>query len=655
MIIISAVGTYNTITDKSDVYSFWVVLIELISSMPVVLAARERDEVNLANIVIKKIQKRKLSELVDPSYGFESNQPASSSKTSLILTAFTAGQAATFKMFETIKRQPDIDAYDTGGRLLDDISGDIELKKVCFSYTSRPDKQIFNGFSISIPSGTTAALNIAYGKNGPTDEEIGAAAELANVAKFIDKFLHVVGVIFTVLLLGLQGVRVVECRVANGLDCFEYPAISCRKHSAVLTDFGGVGDGKTSNTKAFQYAISNLSHYASDGGALLVVPPGKWLTGSFNLTSHFTLFLQKEATILGSQDESEWPTLPVLPSYGRGRDAPDGRFSSLIFGTNLTDVVITGYNGTIDGQGSYWWDKFHKGELKLTRPYMIEIMFSDHIQISNLTLIDSPSWFVHPIYSSDIIIQGLTILAPVDSPNTDGINPDSCSNTRIEDCYIVSGDDCVAIKSGWDESGIKFGMPSQHIIIRRLECVSPDSAMIALGSEMSGGIRDVRAEELTALNTQSAVRIKTAVGRGAYVRDIFVKGMNLNTMKYVFWMTGSYGSHPNTDFDPKALPNITGINYRDVIADNVTYSARLEGIANDPFTGICISNVTIHSGKKKPQWNCTDIEGVTSNVYPKPCELLPLKEKIECPYPDDKLPIESVQLKTCSFKSVSFF
>lgn len=113
--------------------------------------------------------------------------------------------------------------------------------------------------------------------------------------------------------------------MANGLDCFEYPAISCRKHSAVLTDFGGVGDGKTSNTKAFQYAISNLSHYASDGGALLVVPPGKWLTGSFNLTSHFTLFLQKEATILGSQDESEWPTLPVLPSYGRGRDAPDGQ------------------------------------------------------------------------------------------------------------------------------------------------------------------------------------------------------------------------------------------------------------------------------------------------------------------------------------------
>ena len=124
----------------------------------------------------------------------------------------------------------------------------------------------------------------------------------------------------------------------------------------------------------------------------------------------------------------------MLPSYGKGRDAPGGRLSALIFGSNLTDVVITGNyrldlfifififginifgfkqflmnsicfgivlgnNGTIDGQGSTWWKKFRAGELNVTRPYMIEIMYSDQIQISNLTLINSPSWFVHPIYS----------------------------------------------------------------------------------------------------------------------------------------------------------------------------------------------------------------------------------------------------------------
>ncbi|CAJ1947292.1 unnamed protein product [Sphenostylis stenocarpa] len=466
---------------------------------------------------------------------------------------------------------------------------------------------------------------------------------------------HVTGVIsLIIILLGAVHVKVAECREYDGLNNVEYPAINCRNHSAVLTDFGGVGDGKTSNTEVFRSAISKLSQYASDGGAELTVPPGKWLTGPFNLTSHFTLFLQKDAVLLASQDESEWPHLPVLPSYGRGRDAPGGRFSSLIFGTNLVDVVITGQNGTIDGQGSYWWYKFRNKQLKLTRPYMIEIMYSDQIQISNLTLVNSPSWFVHPIYSSNIIIQGLTILAPVTSPNTDGINPDSCTNTMIEDCYIVSGDDCVAVKSGWDEYGIRFGMPTRHLIIRRVTCISPDSAMVALGSEMSGGIEDVRVEDLTAINTESAVRIKTAVGRGGYVKNIFVRGLKLNTMKYVFWMTGSYGSHPDPGFDPKALPIISGINYRDVIAKNVTYSAKLEGISNDPFTEICISNVNIQVSeqRKKLQWNCTDVAGVTSNVTPLPCLLLPEKGNFNCPFPNDKLPIENVRFKTCSLKTV---
>ncbi|PNX66499.1 putative polygalacturonase-like protein, partial [Trifolium pratense] len=119
----------------------------------------------------------------------------------------------------------------------------------------------------------------------------------------------IIGVISAVLIFG----SLVECRVPSGskLNNFDYTAINCRKHSAILTDFGAVGDGKTLNTKAFNSAITKLSQYANDGGALLIVPPGKWLTGSFNLTSHFTLFLQKDAVILGSQDEADWPELPV--------------------------------------------------------------------------------------------------------------------------------------------------------------------------------------------------------------------------------------------------------------------------------------------------------------------------------------------------------
>ncbi|KAI9109936.1 hypothetical protein K1719_018977 [Acacia pycnantha] len=436
---------------------------------------------------------------------------------------------------------------------------------------------------------------------------------------------------------------------------FEYPAMNCRAHSASLSDYGGVGDGKTSNTKAFQSAISELSKYSSEGGAQLYVPPGKWLTGSFSLISHFTLYLHRDAVLLASQDINEWPVLKPLPSYGRGRDAAAGRFSSLIFGTNLTDVIITGDNGTIDGQGPFWWQQFHKGKLKYTRPYLIELMFTDSIQISSLTLLNSPSWNVHPVYSSNIVIKGITILAPITSPNTDGINPDSCTNTRIEDCYIVSGDDCVAVKSGWDEYGIQFGMPTKQLIIRRLTCISPFSATIALGSEMSGGIEDVRAEDITAIHTESGVRIKTAVGRGGFVRDIYVRKFTMHTMKWAFWMTGNYGSHADKNYDPNALPEIKNINYRDVVADNVTMAARLEGIANDPFTGICMANVTIglSAKPKKQHWTCTDIEGITSGVTPPPCGLLPDQgpEKITgCDFPKDSQPIEELEFKKCSYR-----
>ncbi|GKV31217.1 hypothetical protein SLEP1_g39930 [Rubroshorea leprosula] len=415
--------------------------------------------------------------------------------------------------------------------------------------------------------------------------------------------------IVAVVLLGLLCLTVVDCRPCHQQlqDALDFPALNCRKHSAVLTDFGGVGDGKTSNTKVFNDAIAKLSEKAKDGGAQLIVPPGKWLTGSFNLTSHFTLFIHRDAVILASQDESEWPVLPPLPSYGEGSA---GRYGSLIYGANLTDVVITGNNGTINGQGEPWWKKFKDGKMEYTRPCLIEIVFSDQIQLSNLTLINSPSWNVHPTYSRNIIIQDITILAPFDSENTDGINPDSCTNTLIQDSFIVSSDDCVAVKSGIDQYGIRFNMPTQHLLIRRLTCISPRSAGIALGSEMSGGIKD-----------------------------------------YVFWITGDYGSHPNPGWDPKALPEIKGINYRDMVAENVTYSARLDGIENDPFTAICISNVTISLTEKpkEVQWNCTDVAGVTSRVTPPACSALPASEKeIDCPFPEDKLPIEEVKLKTCS-------
>lgn len=227
---------------------------------------------------------------------------------------------------------------------------------------------------------------------------------------------------------------------------------------------------------------------------------------------------------------------------------------------------------------------------------------------------------------------------------------------KIEDCYIVSGDDCVAVKSGWDQYGVKYGVPTIDLVIRRLTCISPDSAVIALGSEMSGGIRNVRVEDIVALDSQSGIRIKTGVGRGGYVRDIFARNLKMKTMMYVFWMTGDYGSHPDDGWDRKALPKIGNINYRDVKAENVSCSARLDGISGGKFTGICISDVEIGLSEKpqKLQWNCTNVEGVTSNVKPQPCGLLPpSKTPLRCAFPENRLAIENVKLKTCSYNAAA--
>lgn len=232
---------------------------------------------------------------------------------------------------------------------------------------------------------------------------------------------------------------------------------------------------------------------------------------------------------------------------------------------------------------------------------------------------------------------------------------DSCTNTRIEDCYIVSGDDCIAVKSGWDEYGISVGMPTKQLVIRRITCISPTSATIALGSEMSGGIEDVRVEDIQAIDTESGVRIKTAIGRGGYVKDVYVKGMTLKTMKYVFWMTGNYGSHPDENFDPNAIPVINNINYRDIVAENVTIAAKLEGIPGHPFTGICISNVTIDlaTNAKKMPWNCTDIAGISSAVTPEPCDLLEKQGQAhisQCNFPVENLPIENAAIRKRPFR-----
>ncbi|RYR52279.1 hypothetical protein Ahy_A06g027204 isoform A [Arachis hypogaea] len=378
--------------------------------------------------------------------------------------------------------------------------------------------------------------------------------------------------------------------------------------------------------------------FGDKGGAKLFVPAGRWLTGSFDLISHLTLWLDKDAVILGSTNPDDWPVVDPLPSYGRGRELPGGRHKSLIYGQDLTDVVITGNNGTIDGQGSIWWSLFRNKTLDYTRPHLVELMNSAGVLISNLTFLDSPFWNIHPVYcrfggdlrlffwmNSQVTVKKVKILAPLDSPNTDGIDPDSSDNVCIEDCYISTGDDLIAIKSGWDEYGIAFGRPSTNIIINRLTGRTATSAGIAIGSEMSGGVSEVHAQDIRFFDSYSAIRIKTSPGRGGYVRNVFVSNMTLENVDIAIRFTGTYGDHPDDKFDPNALPLIEKITIKDVIGQNIKRAGLLEGIEGDNFVNICLSNIILNVSSSY-SWNCSNVQGYSDFVSPEACK--PLKERI---------------------------
>ncbi|KAK5812168.1 putative polygalacturonase [Gossypium arboreum] len=399
-----------------------------------------------------------------------------------------------------------------------------------------------------------------------------------------------------------------------------------------ITDFGGVGDGQTLNTIAFRKAIYRIQHLRRRGGTLLFVPSGVYLTGSFNLTSHMTLYLARGAVIKATQDTSNWPLIAPLPSYGRGRERPGGRYMSFIHGDGLEDVVITGENGTIDGQGDIWWSMWRQRTLQFTRPSLVELVNSRGMVISNVIFRNSPFWNIHPVYCSDVVIRYVTIVAPPDSPNTDGIDPDSSSNVCIEDSFISTGDDLVAVKSGWDEYGIAYGRPSSYITVRRVTGSTP-FAGVAVGSETSGGVENVLAENINLYNSGVGVHIKTNIGRGGVIKNITVSELFMENVRTGIKVAGDTGDHPDNNFNPNALPYVKDLTLKNIWGVNVQRAGWMHGIENATFTGICLSNVTLQgtTGPRPPSWNCNAIRGAAIEVSPRPCaELASVEQSGSC-------------------------
>lgn len=285
-----------------------------------------------------------------------------------------------------------------------------------------------------------------------------------------------------------------------------------------ILDFGAVGDGVTSCTDAIKKTIDKC---AQNGGGKIYIPAGKFLTGAIFLKSNMNLYLESGAVLLFSNDIDEYP---VVTSRWEGvkRDC----YASCINADNSENISITG-RGTLDGQGDFWWKIFRAKENKYPRPKLIAPYECENVLISGVTLKNSPNWTINTILCNNVTVDNVTINNPSDSPNTDGIDPESCTNVHISNCHIDVGDDCIAVKAGTEDTEQR--VPCSNITITNCTMVHGHGGVV-LGSEMSGNITNVTISNCVFEGTDRGIRLKSRRGRGGCVEDIRVNNIVMDNV-----------------------------------------------------------------------------------------------------------------------------
>ena len=358
----------------------------------------------------------------------------------------------------------------------------------------------------------------------------------------------------------------------------------------LITDFGAVGDGLSSCTSAIQKCIDAA---AARGGGTVVVPAGNYVTGTLWLRSNINLHLEPGATLLGAQDVGEFPIW--TPAWeGVKSHAP------LIGGENLDNVSITG-RGTIDGRGKLWWDLMR--QLDLFRPRLIRLVDCRNVLVEGVTLTNSPSWTLNPLACETVTIRGVIIRNPPDSPNTDGINPDSCRNVHVSDCHIDVGDDCVTIKSGSEEDGRRQHRPCENITVTNCTMIHGHGGVV-IGSEMSGGVRNVVISNCTFVGTDRGIRIKARRGRGGAVEDLRVSNIVMDRVLCplvinLFYGCGAWAESKVTDQSSQPVtertPRFRRLRFSNISARRVKYSAAyVVGLPEMFVEDVCYSDIAVY-------------------------------------------------------------
>ena len=347
-----------------------------------------------------------------------------------------------------------------------------------------------------------------------------------------------------------------------------------------------------------------LDAAAAQGGGRVTVPAGEYLTGSLVMRSHVELHLEAGAVLRFTDD---FDAYPIIDTRWEGYEQPSYR--PLIYARDERDVSITGL-GTLEGQGKKWWEAFRAGTLSAARPCLIGLERCERVCLADFKAVNSPAWTLHPLCCENVRISGVTVVNPADSPNTDGIDPESCRNVRISGCHIDVGDDCIAIKAGTEDA--RQAVPCENITITGCTMVHGHGGVV-LGSEMSGSIRRVAISGCVFDGTDRGIRIKSRRRRGGSVEDVSVTGVVMNDVLCPLVINLMYfcgkGGREAFVSDPAAYPvdggtpHVRRIRMADIVVTGARSAAAcLYGLPEAPLEDISIVNTQIHLVEAEPDY-----------------------------------------------------
>ena len=448
---------------------------------------------------------------------------------------------------------------------------------------------------------------------------------------------------------------------------FQMPEVSAPvipAYTVNLKKFGAVNDGVTLNTKAFEKAIAALE---KKGGGHLVVPAGVWFTGPIVLKSNIDLHLEVGAVIQFSGDESLYP---VIKTSFEGLDTR--RCQSPLSANGAENISITG-KGVIDGNGQFWRpvkkSKMTDGQWKevlerpggieskkgywvpnqayadaeksanmnvpkasteeewnrikrFLRPVMVSLVNCKNVLLQGVIFQNSPAWNIHPLMCENIILDDVLARNPAYAQNGDALDLESCKNALIVNSKFDAGDDGICIKSGKDKDGRLRGRPCENVVVDGCTVFAGHGGFV-VGSEMSGGVKNILVENCQFLGTDVGLRFKSTRGRGGIVENIFIDNVSMTDIKTDAITFNMYyggksvaemladGDNPdNVTKQPvtEETPIFRNIDIKNIVCNGAGRAMEFNGLPEMPINGIRLQNINIIAKSDAVFNNCQNIK-----------------------------------------------